>query len=126
MESPTFVLETQRYLQYHTNHKRKKLLIGPFAVNTDAAQITPHFPVEGPYTLSRNVSAIQLLPAEQGEVARLGLLTQLPEGAEVHFGGPGFNERTVKVRSGAATYFVFLEDLEPQRKPAARAVIAGG
>jgi hypothetical protein len=93
-------------------------------VKTDVVKITPHFPVEGSYTLSRNVSAIQILPPEQGNNSRLGLLTQLPEGAEVHFGGPGFNERTVRVRSGAATYFVFLEDLEPQRKPASRAVIA--
>lgn len=81
---------------------------------------------EGRYTLQRNVWAIQVLPSQEGESSRLGPLTQLPEGAEVHLGGPGFDHRTIKVRSGTATYFVFLEDLEPQRKPAARAVVVGG
>ena len=96
-------------------------------MNTDVMQNTPFVsPDEGTYTLPRNVSAIQVLPAEGGEQSRLGLLTQLPEGAEVHLGGPGFDNRTIRVRSGAATYFVFLEDLEPQRKPAARAVMVGG
>ncbi|MBV8550705.1 MAG: hypothetical protein JOY54_05345 [Acidobacteriaceae bacterium] len=83
------------------------------------------FPPEKTYTLSRNVSAIQILPAEDGIRSRLGLLTQLPEGAEVYLGGPGFDDRTVRVRSGGSSYFIFLEDLELQKKPAASAVAAG-
>ena len=94
------------------------------ALNSDVMSDTFGMPHEGTYTLSRNISAIQILSAERGEHSRLGLLTQLPEGAEVHLGGPGFDDRTVTVRSGASMYYVFLEDLEPQRKPAGRAVSA--
>ena len=93
-------------------------------VNTDVLRNTFGLFPEGPYTLPRNISAIQILPSDQGDHAKLGLLTQLPEGAEVHVGGPGFDDRTVRVRSGASMYFVFLEDLEPHRKPAVRAAAA--
>ena len=95
-------------------------------MNTDVLHDTFRVPLEGSYVLPRNVSAIQILPADWGEHARLGLLTQLPEGAEVHLGGPGFDDRTVRVRSGSSMYFVFLEDLDPQRRPAARAAAAKG
>lgn len=95
-------------------------------MNIDVSHDTFSVPLEGSYTLPRNVSAIQILPAEKGEQSRLGLLTQLPEGAEVHLGGPGFDDRTVRVRSGSSMYFVFVEDLEPHRKPAARALAARG
>ena len=77
--------------------------------------------MEKVYTLTRNVSAIQILPTEDGEPTRLGLITQLPVGVEIEIGGPGFSDRTVSVRCGAASYFVFLDDLEPAKKQVATA-----
>ena len=71
------------------------------------------------YTLAKNVPAIPILSGIGEERSRLGLMTQLPEGAEIHWGGPGFDENTIKVQSGGASYFVFVEDLEPRRKQAA-------
>ena len=82
-------------------------------------------PFERRYTLTRNVPAIQMLSGEAGDAARLGLMTQLPEGVEVNESGPGFNDRTVKVRCGGSSYYVFIEDLEVQRKRAASAAFAG-
>ena len=72
--------------------------------------------LEKAYTLPKSVSAIQILPTEDGERTRLGLITQLPEGAEIEIGGPGFSERTVSVRCFGASYFVFLDDLEAIKK----------
>jgi hypothetical protein len=80
-------------------------------------------PFEKTYTLGKNVSAIQIMTAEDGS-RTLGLITQLPEGAQVDVGGPGFNERTVKVCWGGSSYFIFVEDLEPKRKRVASAVVA--
>lgn len=80
-------------------------------------------PFEETYTLGKSVSAIQIMSAEDGS-RRLGLITQLPEGAQIDIGGPGFNDRTVKVRCGGSSYFVFLDDLDPQRKPMASVVMA--
>jgi len=77
--------------------------------------------MERAYTLPNSVSAIQLLPAEDGEKTRLGLITHLPEGAEIEIGGPGFSDRTVCVRCCGASYFVFLDDLELVREQAAAA-----
>lgn len=76
---------------------------------------------EKSYTLARNVSAIQILSADSEEHSRLGLITQLPEGAQVEVGGPGFNDRTVRIRCSGSFYFVFLEDLEPPKKRVASA-----
>jgi hypothetical protein len=77
----------------------------------------PHLiSLERAYTLPKSVSAIQILPTEDGERTRLGLITQLPEGAEIEIGGPGFSDRTVSVRCSGASYFVFLEDLEAAKK----------
>jgi hypothetical protein len=80
--------------------------------------------LERAYTLSKSVSAIQILPTEDGEPRRLGLITQLPEGAEVEVDGPGFSDRTVSVRCGGALYFLFTEELELQQKPLAGAAHA--
>ena len=82
-------------------------------------------PFERRYTLTRNVPAIQMLSGEAGDAARLGLMTQLPAGIEVNESGPGFNDRTVRIRCGNSSYYVFIEDLESQRKPAASAALAG-
>jgi hypothetical protein len=79
---------------------------------------------ERPYTLARNISAIQILSSDDGN-PRLGPITQLPQGADVIVAGTGFNEGTVKVRCAGSWYYVFLEDLEPQKKrPALAASIA--
>ena len=72
--------------------------------------------LERAYTLPKSVSAIQILPTENGERTRLGLITQLPAGAEIEISGPGFSDRTVSVRCGDASYFVFVDDLEATRK----------
>jgi hypothetical protein len=74
------------------------------------------------YTLPKNISAIQILSSEHGEPARLGLITQLPQGAEVTVGGPGFSEGTIKVRCAGSWYFVFMDDLEMVKKPASAAL----
>jgi hypothetical protein len=73
------------------------------------------------YVLSRNVAAIEILSSDSEPLSRLGLMTQLPEGSRIEVGGPGFNDSTIKVRCAGATYYVFLEDLEPLRKRAASA-----
>jgi hypothetical protein len=78
-------------------------------------------PFEQSYILSRNVSAIPILSTQAEGCSPLGLITQLPAGAQIDVGGPGFNDRTLKVRCAGAPYYVFLEDLEPQRKRAASA-----
>ncbi len=70
------------------------------------------------YVLPKIVSAIQILPSDEHGSKRLGLLTQLPEGAEIEIGGPGFNDQTLQVRCGTSAYFVFLDDLEMVRKHA--------
>jgi hypothetical protein len=57
----------------------------------------------------QRVSAIQAL--QGGEGSRLGLLTQLELTPETTIAGPGFNEKTIRVRSGEHFYFVFREDL---------------
>lgn len=68
------------------------------------------------YILPKMVSAIQILPSDESGAARLGLLTQLPQGAEIEIGGAGFNDKTIRVRCGNAGYFVFLDDLDLVRK----------
>ncbi len=81
-------------------------------------EFPPPIEMERVYTLPRSVSAIQILPAEDGEKTRLGLITQLPEGAEIEVGGPGFSDRTISVRCCGASYFVFLDDVDALRKHA--------
>lgn len=78
-------------------------------------------PFERIYVVPNNVSAIQILPSGDSGDTRLGLLTQLPEGAELQIAGPGFNDRTIRVQCGSAFYFVFLDDLELVRKRTATA-----
>jgi hypothetical protein len=76
------------------------------------------------YTLSRNISAIQVLSGAEGGV-RMGTILQLPEGTQVRVCGDGFNERTVKVAWEGGYYFLFFEDLEPDREFTAK-TYAGG
>ena len=76
-------------------------------------------PAQNTYTLPRNISAIQVLSAAEGGT-RMGTILQLPEGTQVRVCGDGFNERTVKVSWEGGYYFLFFEDLEPERALAAR------
>ena len=93
-------------------------------MQSEPTYIRPAVPFEKTYTLGRSVSAIQILSG-LNEAPRLGLMTRLPEGAELDLRGPGFDEQTVRVRCAGIPYYVFLADLEPQRKPAAFAAAAG-
>lgn len=61
--------------------------------------------------LPRTVAAIQTT-AYPVAPQQLGIVVRLPEGAKLTLLGAGFNDRTVKVRSQEAVYFVFLEDLQ--------------
>jgi hypothetical protein len=84
-------------------------------------EFPPPISLEKAYTLSKSVSAIQILPTEDGERTRLGLITRLPQGAEIEIGGPGFSDRTVSVRCSGASYFVFVEDLDIAKEQASLA-----
>jgi len=98
---------------------------GVEAVDVDAVSIPNTVPSGRTYLLPKNIPAIQITPEGEGEQARLGLIIQLPEGAELDVCGNGFDAKTAKVRCNGALYFVFLEDLEPVKKPAAYATSAG-
>ncbi len=62
-------------------------------------------------TLARPIVAVQLEPSTEGSY-RMGLLSQLPSGAELAVCGRGFNDRTAKVSCHGHFYFVFLQDIE--------------
>ncbi|HEY7209041.1 MAG TPA: hypothetical protein VH477_02115 [Bryobacteraceae bacterium] len=94
-------------------------------MRTESLYVLPVVPFEKTYTLGRSVSAIQILPGMNEAKPSLGLMTRLPEGAELDLRGPGFDDQTVRVRCGGVGYYVFLDDLETHRKPVASAVAAG-
>jgi hypothetical protein len=91
------------------------------AMKVDAVYVAAETQFERLYILPKIISAIQILPSDESGTSRLGLLTQLPEGAEIEIGGPGFDDRTVRVKCGNAVYFVFLDDLKLVRKHAGMA-----
>lgn len=62
-------------------------------------------------TLAKSIAAVQFEPARDGP-HQLGLLSQLPRGAELAVCGKGFNERTAKVACHGQFYFVFLQDID--------------
>ena len=70
------------------------------------------------YTLSDEISAMQILPFE-GAAFRLSPVSRLPRGAEIEACGDGFDNQTLKVCCEGQFYFVFLKDLETQKKSAA-------
>lgn len=76
--------------------------------------------IPSPMTLSKVIAAINIRETEDGHT-RMGLIAQLPQGAQLEICGEGFNERTVKVRWKNQFYFVFLQDVE---EPAPRALAA--
>jgi|1186.fasta_scaffold125128_3 hypothetical protein len=61
------------------------------------------------YTLKKKIAAIYLA-GDTG--SRLGLFTELPEGAQIDVCGCGFSETTIKVRCHGQLYFVFRQDLD--------------
>lgn len=60
--------------------------------------------------LSRKASAVQFESRPNG-ATKLGLICQLPPGAEVELCGDGYSDRTVKVRYKDHFYFVFRNDI---------------
>jgi hypothetical protein len=70
--------------------------------------------IEKTLTLSKEISAMELVRRESG-AARLGAIAALPKGSQVDVCGPGFNDRTFKVRYENRFFFVFLQDVEPSR-----------
>jgi len=86
-------------------------------MNTEALFI-PDAHVSGcKISLSKPISAIQLVRKENGRV-KLGPLRQLRPGTTLERCGDGFNERTAKVRVDGQCYFAFLQDIESQTGPA--------
>ena len=85
-------------------------------IQVEESYIAAGMPFGRVYVLPKIVSAIPILPSDESGSLRLGLLTQLPESAEIEIGGPGFNDSTIRVKCGAASYYVFLDDLELVRK----------
>jgi hypothetical protein len=71
------------------------------------------------YLLRDNIAAMEVMPSTAGEPS-LSPVLRIPEGAEIEYCGEGFNEQTVKVRWREKFYFVFREDLQAQRRPAAK------
>ncbi|HEX7360346.1 MAG TPA: hypothetical protein VF283_07625 [Bryobacteraceae bacterium] len=66
-----------------------------------------------PIMLSKNIPAIPLEHAEDGE-ERLGAISRLPRGAELEPCGLGFDPNTVRVTWSGRHYFVFIQDLREQ------------
>ena len=61
-----------------------------------------------PVILAKPIAAIQVLPARENGLLRLGLLSRLPAGAVLHICGDGFDKRTAKVLVDGQYYFVFV------------------
>ena len=78
-------------------------------LNKEALYIPSRTFSEGMATLSRRVAAIRLVETQNG-CGKLGPIQELPPGF-VELCGPGYNERTVKVRLKDDCYFVFRDDL---------------
>lgn len=71
--------------------------------------------LETTYTLSHDISAIQILP--HGDAGSdLSPVSRLPRGARIHACGAGHNGDTLKVAYEGQYFLVFLDDLEAQRK----------
>lgn len=72
------------------------------------------------YTLRSDISAMQILPPGDAGV-RMSPVCRLPRGADIQALGEGFDSQTLKVLYEGQYYYVFLDDLSPQRMAAARA-----
>jgi hypothetical protein len=78
-------------------------------LNKDALEIPSPAFTERTATLSKRVAAVRLIQKQDGR-CKLGGIAQLSPGP-VDLCGPGYNERTVKVRFNGQCYFVFKDDL---------------
>jgi len=71
----------------------------------------PDRPLSGDHLkLARRVNAVHLEEKSDGNL-KMGLLTQLAPGTDLETCGEGCNHRTVRVRVGQESYFVFRQDL---------------
>ncbi len=77
--------------------------------------------IDRSYTLSRDISAIQLLPCDDAGLT-FSPVSRLPRGARIHACGAGKNGDTLKVAYEGQYYLVFVDDLEAQRKTMTAAV----
>lgn len=59
------------------------------------------------------IAAIREVPKQEGGY-KLGDLVQLEAGTALEICGEGYNDRTIRVRSQAETFFVFRQDLEQE------------
>ena len=63
------------------------------------------------YTLSEDVSAIQILPSNDRELVMSPVL-KLPQGAEIATCGAGFDRQTRKVFCQGQFYYIFIRDFD--------------
>jgi len=70
-----------------------------------------YVPVPRTIILSKKIAAIGAALNEDGKI-RMGVISQLPDGANLEVCGDGFNDRTIKVRWQEQFYFVFMQDVE--------------
>ncbi len=70
----------------------------------------PASSLETSFTLSDDVSAVQLQPSSDSE-PRLGPVSKLPRGARVQPCGNGFNSNTLKVFYEGQFYYIFAKEV---------------
>ncbi|HSU31293.1 MAG TPA: hypothetical protein VLJ11_08655 [Bryobacteraceae bacterium] len=80
-------------------------------MNTFSLRQTSPAPARGSLTISRDIFALELLPANSG--AHSGGIRRVPKGAYLQVCGQGFNDRTIQVRWEGRLCFVFLQDVVP-------------
>jgi hypothetical protein len=78
---------------------------------TEISLPTPDRAVTNKYLLCREISALKLLPTDNG-TAVAGSLVHLPSGVELHGFGECFDARSLLVRFADSFYVVFQEDLD--------------
>ena len=66
---------------------------------------------QGPVILAKPIAAIEVLPAKENGLLRLGLLSRLPAGAVLHICGDGFDKTNRKGVRDGQYYFVFREEI---------------
>ena len=88
--------------------------MGACAFNYEAIQIPSDEFSEGIAFVPKQIAGVSLLLREDGR-PKLGAVHPLGPGT-VELCGPGYNERTVRVRTNDGYYFVFREDLEQAPK----------
>ena len=79
-------------------------------INTAAMSIPRPVFVERSVSVTKPISALQLVWDERRGTTKLGVLSLRP-GATLEVCGEGFDQRTVKVRCNNTFYFVFRQDI---------------